>query len=77
MIDTNNHKEVKSFINYYDINYIVTNSPENFDFEKLIGGVSSIPYMALYDKEGKFVMDYRGAVPEEMLESDIKKAIGQ
>lgn len=73
--DGKDSEEVKSFMNYYEVNYIVTNSASNFDYEKLLGGVQSIPYMAMYDKNGKFVMDYKGAVPEEMIEADIKSAM--
>ena len=73
--DAKDTEEVKSFMNYYEVNYIVTNSPANFDLEKLIGGVSSIPYMVMFDKNGEFVIDYKGAVPEEMIEADIKKAM--
>ncbi len=73
--DGKDPEEVKSFMNYYGVNYIVTNSLANFDYEKLLGGVQSIPYMAMYDRDGNFVIDYKGAVPEEMIESDIKRAM--
>ena len=69
------NEEVQSFIDYYDINYIVTNSPENFTLASYFGGVQSIPLMILYDKKGNYYTHYVGAAPEEMLEADIKKAL--
>ena len=73
--DNKSNKEIKEFINEYKIQYIVTNSIQNGDFEQAVGGVKSIPTMFLYDKNGKIVQKYVGIVPEEMIEIDIKKAI--
>ncbi len=66
--------ELNNFINDFNINYIVTNSEENYALADSVGGVQIIPTMYLYDLEGKTVQKYVGVVPEEMLESDIKKA---
>ena len=41
----------------------------------MVGGVRSIPYTIIYDKNGHYYTHYTGAVPEEMMEADIKKAI--
>ena len=70
-------EKIDSFINEYKINYIVTNSEENFKIADVMGGVSIIPTMYLFDTEGKTVQKYVGIVPEEMMESDIKKALGK
>jgi len=67
--------EIKSFINYNHINYIVTNGTNNFKLSNLLGGIQNIPFMILYDKNGKVITHYIGIIPEEMIDSDIKKAI--
>ncbi|MBE0497000.1 MAG: TlpA family protein disulfide reductase [Campylobacterales bacterium] len=69
-------EELKSFIEYYTINYTVTQGEPNFELAKEVGGVSTIPYMVLYDKNGHYATHYVGAVPEEMIDADIKKALG-
>lgn len=68
--------EMKSFIEEYKINYIITNSEENFKVADEMGGVRTIPTMFLFDPNGKLVQKYVGIVPEEMMETDIKKALG-
>ena len=70
------NEEMKSFINYHGINYTVTNGENNFQMASLTGGVKSIPLMIMYDKEGNYFTHYVGAVPEEMIEADIKKVLG-
>lgn len=67
--------EIEEFREQFKINYVITNSNENFELANALGGVKSIPTMFLYDKEGKLVQKYVGIVPEEMLATDIKKAI--
>jgi len=67
---------VDEFIKNYKIQYPVTNTSENFALADLMDGVPVIPTMYMYDKEGKLIEKYVGIVPEEMLESDIKKGLG-
>lgn len=67
--------EIKSFIKYNHINYTVTNGANNFKLSNLLGGIQNIPFMILYDKNGKVLTHYIGIIPEEMIDSDIKKAI--
>ncbi len=67
--------EVKSFIEYNHINYIITNDKNNFKLSNILGGIQNIPSMILYDKDGKVITHYMGIIPEEMIDSDIKKAI--
>jgi len=67
--------EIKSFIDYNHINYTVTNGANNFKLSNLLGGIQNIPFMILYDKNGKVITHYIGIIPEEMIDSDIKKAI--
>ncbi len=67
--------EIKSFIKYNGINYIVTNDQNNYKLSSMLGEIQSIPFMILYDKNGDVITHYLGAIPEEMINSDIKKAI--
>lgn len=69
-------EEKKEFVEKFKINYTVTvNQNENHALANMIGNVRSIPYMMLFAPNGKFVVDYKGAMPEEMIDSDIKKAL--
>ncbi len=67
--------EIKSFIKYNHINYIVTNDKNNYKLSSMLGEIQNIPFMILYDKSGNIITRYLGAIPEEMISSDIKKAI--
>lgn len=69
--------KMDSFMKEYKINYKITNTEENFKVSKVMGGISTIPTMFLFDPKGKVVQKYVGVVPEEMMELDIKKAIGK
>ncbi|MEA2073647.1 MAG: TlpA disulfide reductase family protein [Campylobacterota bacterium] len=77
-----NNDKLLDFREAYDANYILVNSSEN---SRLVSAVASklnvgrnfgIPLMAMY-KDGKLVNFYQGAVEEEFIESDIKKALGK
>ncbi len=70
-------EKMDAFMNEYKINYKITNTQENFKVSKAMGGVSTIPTMYLFDSKGKVVQKYVGVVPEEMMELDIKKALGK
>jgi thiol-disulfide isomerase/thioredoxin len=70
------NEQMKQFIAEHHINYPIANSDVNFELANAVGGVSSIPAMFLFNKTGQAVQHYVGAVPEELLESDIKKAFG-
>jgi len=67
--------EIKEFIKSFGITFTVANSQENFKLAKDVGGVQSIPLMIIYDRQGKSSQSYTGAIPEEMIESDIKKVL--
>lgn len=70
-------QQLIDFANEYKINYTITNSPSNFNVADLMGGVRNIPTMFMLDKEGKVIQKYVGIVPEEMMETDIKRALGK
>ena len=73
--ENKSNEEIRNFMKYNNINYIITNSIENFKLAQSAGGVKNIPLMFLYDKEGKYSTHYVGAIPEEMIDADIKKVL--
>ncbi len=68
---------LNDFIKDHNIIYPVTNSPENFNLASAVGGVDSIPAMFVFNPDGYVVQRYQGAVHEEILENDIKQALGK
>lgn len=70
-------EELSSFLEKYKINYIVTNSEENYNLAQVMDNVSIIPTMFLFDLDGKMIQKYVGVAPEEMIETDIKKILGK
>lgn len=69
------NSEIKQFVKEHNINYEVTNAPENMDLAKAVGGIKSIPTMFLIDKKNTIFQKYVGLVPNEMMEIDIKKVL--
>jgi len=76
------NSKLQDFKAAYNADYTLVNSSEN---SRLIDAVAQqlkvgrnfgIPLMAMY-KDGKLVEYYQGAVEEEFIESDIKKALGK
>lgn len=74
--------KLKAFQAEHNAHYAMVNSVQNRRFidavaQKLnVGRNFGIPLMALY-KDGQLVNFYQGAIEEEFLESDIKKALGK
>ena len=73
--ENKSNEDVMNFINNNGIVFTITNSEDNFKIAKEVGGVKSIPFMLIYDRDGKYSQHYTGAVPEEMIEADIKKVL--
>ena len=73
--ENKSNEDVIGFMNNNNIEFTITNSPDNYKLAKAVGGVKSIPFMLIYDKNGKYSQHYTGAVPEEMIEADIKKIL--
>lgn len=69
------NEEVISFINDFNIKFTITNSPDNFRLADEVGGVESIPFMLIYDRNGTYSQHYTGAIPQEMIEIDIVKVL--
>ncbi|MDY0117720.1 MAG: TlpA disulfide reductase family protein [Sulfurimonadaceae bacterium] len=76
------NEKLNIFKTKYNANYTLVNSSENHRFvdaiasELELGARFPIPVMAIY-KNGKLISHYLGAIQEEFIESDIKKALGQ
>ncbi len=72
---------LEAFFKQYTINYFISNAKENDTFavellkELNIAERFQLPLTILY-KNGKYYTHYEGAVPIEMIEHDLKKAIG-
>jgi thiol-disulfide isomerase/thioredoxin len=77
MEDEKENTEVKSFASEFDLNFPILNSKENFILSHALGGVKNLPTLVLYDSKGRYFTHYTGAAPEEMIESDIKKALAR
>jgi len=73
--ENKSNEEIMKFINKNAIEFTIVNSEGNFQLAKEVGGVSSIPYMLIYDRKGKYSQKYTGAIPEEMIDADIKKVL--
>lgn len=70
-------EELKAFKEFYTINYEITHGEPNYLLAEILGGVQTIPYSVLYDKNGDYATHYQGAVPEEMIDADIKKVLAR
>ena len=74
----NTPEELATFIEKFKVTYPIVTGADN---QKLFGAVmelnpsGSIPFMILFNKQGQYVQYYIGMKPEEMLFSDISKAI--
>ncbi|MCX6051557.1 MAG: TlpA disulfide reductase family protein [Campylobacterales bacterium] len=76
------NEKLQEFSTAYKANYTLVNSDQN---RRLVNAIAAslkvgekfpIPLMAMY-KDGQLVKHYLGAVQEEFIESDIKKALGK
>ncbi len=76
------NKDFKEYKQKVGADYTIVNSSDNQRLARAIASAIKvgqrfpIPMVVLY-KNGKYVTHYVGSVPEEMLESDIKKALGR
>lgn len=68
-------EQLEDFIRVNNISYSITTGEDALEFAQAIGGISSIPSLLLYDLNGKFVNQYLGLIPQEMLDIDIQKSV--
>jgi len=71
---------VQRFVETYGADYTISNAEDNRALSRALAGATGvgqgfpIPLMVMYYK-GQYINHYIGAVPEEMIESDIKKVL--
>jgi len=80
--DDISNKKIEKFKTKYGADYAIVNSRENERLYRAIASATKvgqrfpIPLMVMY-KDGQYITHYVGQTPEEMIESDIKKALGK
>ncbi len=80
--DNMQDSKLKDFAQKYNATYTLVNSAQNRPLADMIvnelklGDRYPIPIMALY-KDGKYINHYIGSIEEELIESDIKLALGK
>ena len=73
---------VQRFVDTYGAHYAISNAPDNHDLSRAVASTTGvgqgfpIPLMVMFYK-GKYINHYIGAVPEEMIEEDIQKAMAK
>jgi thiol-disulfide isomerase/thioredoxin len=72
-LDNSSLEDVQNFIIQKSVNFTVAFDKNNFRLSTTLGNITSVPYMVIYDKNGTYVTDYMGAIPEEMIEADLKR----
>ncbi|RXJ87380.1 TlpA disulfide reductase family protein [Arcobacter sp. CECT 8985] len=68
---------LKEFKEKYNVSYPIVNGKEVSELSQSFGGIKTIPTIMVIDTKGNIKENYIGVVPEEMLEVDIKKALGK
>jgi len=74
----NSDEEIKIFKERFNMQYPVATGVNNSSIFQAVGELNragSIPFMILFDKKGNYLTHYIGMVPEEMIVSDIEKAL--
>ncbi|MFT7002869.1 MAG: thiol-disulfide isomerase/thioredoxin [Sulfurimonas sp.] len=76
------NSKLLDFRNQYNANYVLVNSDQNLRLvytiadELKLGNRFPIPVMTIY-KDGKYINHYVGSIEEELVENDIKLALGK
>lgn len=70
-------EELENFLQLYNINFEVANSAQNLILKNYIDKDADIPFLVLFDMKNEYVQHYIGAIPQEMLEFDIRKVLQQ
>lgn len=76
------NSDLDAFKEKYGADYAIVNSKDNERLYRAIASATKvgqrfpIPLMVMYN-DGQYITHYVGQTPEEMIESDIKKALGK
>ena len=65
------HQTLSVFSKEYSLPFPLVLGEERAKFLEKIGAIKAVPLIALYDKEGQYIIHYLGVIPEEMMEFDI------
>ena len=75
LLEDKTKEEIDYFIEKNKIKYNISSGENNYLLAKKLGSIDAIPIMFLYKNNGKFVDEYLGIIPQEMLEIEIQRAI--
>ncbi|MBS4407695.1 TlpA family protein disulfide reductase [Campylobacter vulpis] len=75
LLEDKNPEDLAVFSAQNHLNYKIASGEGNYLFAKALGGISGIPTIFLFAKNGELFKHYLGVVPVEMLEIDILEAI--
>jgi thiol-disulfide isomerase/thioredoxin len=68
-------ESIADFVKFFNISYPIIEPGKNYELTELVGGVSAVPTMVIYNPKGEYVTHYLGAIPEAMIENDIKRIL--
>jgi thiol-disulfide isomerase/thioredoxin len=68
-------EEILDFTKNKSMDFTVILDKNSFKLSSTLGNITSVPYMVIYDKTGAYITDYTGAIPEEMIEADLKRIL--
>jgi thiol-disulfide isomerase/thioredoxin len=71
------HNDITNFVKSNNINYFISSNDKDLgsDLMNILTNVRVLPYKILFDKNGNYVKHYYGAVPRELIETDIDNLI--
>lgn len=75
LLEDKNMDEIDGFVKDYNVKFTIVYGKSNFTLARALGDVKAIPFSILYDKNGTYATHYVGAIPEEMMDVDIKKVV--
>jgi thiol-disulfide isomerase/thioredoxin len=73
VLDNSSLEDAQDFISKNGVDFSVSTDKNNLRLSATLGNITSVPYIVIYDKDGAYVTDYTGAIPEEMIEADLKR----
>jgi cytochrome c biogenesis protein CcmG, thiol:disulfide interchange protein DsbE len=74
VMDDDKNAPVREFVKEYDIRYPVLVPPSN---SSLLSAISSLPTTLLFDRHGRVVRRYQGAVSESQFRRDIEAVLAE
>lgn len=75
LLEDKSDEEIAEFIKANEISFDIATGDNNYTLLKVLDDIKGIPYIALYDQDGKNINNYVGTLYEEMLDIDIQKVM--